>query len=174
MFYRCITLIFLELNGLIYHCHKSVVFKQSWNYNYFQQKKYMYKVLQEVMWYLSLKLDAKNTSTVCIHELKYANCFMQCLSYPGCNMSFTDQWSVMKYQLTLYRPTLTKGSNWQITQIWESDVFRLGLEYSTSIPSLEQKHSSCWKIFRSRYNDIALMSMYMTDAFCSFTRNVIF
>ena len=41
-------------------------------------------------------------------------------------------------------------------------------------PSLEQKHSSCWKMFQSRYNDIALMSMYMTDTFCSFTINVIF
>ena len=56
-------------------------------------------------------------------------------------------------------PTLTKGSKWQITQIWESDIFRLDLAYSTSIPSLEQKDSSCWKIFRSRHNDIALMSM---------------
>ena len=71
-----------------------------------------------------------------------------------------------------YCPTLTKGSNWQITQIWESYVFRLDLAYSTSIPILEQKHSSCWKKYR--YNDISLMSMYMTDTFCSFTRNFIF
>ena len=75
--------------------------------------------------------------------------------------------------LWLYSPTLTKGSNWQITQIWESDVFTLNLAYSKSIPSLEQKHSSCWKIFKSRYNDIALMSMYMTNTFCSVTRNFI-
>ena len=47
------------------------------------------------------------------------------------------------------------------------------LAYSSSIPSLEQKHSSCWKIFQSRYNDIVLMSMYITDTFCSFRRNVI-
>ena len=52
--------------------------------------------------------------------------------------------------------------------------FRLDLAYSTSVPSLEQKHSSAWKIFKLRYNDIALMSMYITDTFCSFTRNVIF
>ena len=73
----------------------------------------------------------------------------------------------------VFCPTLTKGSNWQITQIRESDVFRLDLACSTSIPSLEQKHSSCWKIFKSRYNDIALMSVYLTDTFCSFTKNVI-
>ena len=76
---------------------------------------------------------------------------------------------------TLFCPTLTKGSKSQIIQICESDVFRFELAYSTSIPSLEQKHSSCWKIFKSRrHNDIALMSMYMTDTFCSFTRNFIF
>ena len=69
---------------------------------------------------------------------------------------------------------ILKGSIWQITQTWESDVFRLDLAYCTSIPSLEQKHSSCWKIFKSRYNDIALMSMHMTDTFCSLTRTVIF
>ena len=73
-----------------------------------------------------------------------------------------------------YCPTLTKGSKWQITQIWESDVFRLDLACSTSIPSFEQKLSSCWEIFMSRHHDIALTSMYMTDTFCSFTRNVIF
>ena len=69
--------------------------------------------------------------------------------------------------------TLTKVSKSQITQIWESDVFRLDLAYSTSIPSLEQKHSSCWKIFKSRHRNIELMSMYTTDTFCSFMRNVI-
>ena len=63
-------------------------------------------------------------------------------------------------------PYSDKRSNWQITQIWQSDVFRLDLAYSTSIPSLKQKHSSCWKIFKSRYNDTALMSMYKTDTFC--------
>ena len=52
--------------------------------------------------------------------------------------------------------------------------FRLDLAYSTSIPSLEQKHSSYSKISKSRYNDIALMPMHMTDTFCLFTRNVIF
>ena len=72
-----------------------------------------------------------------------------------------------------YCPTLTKGSKWQITKIWESDVFRLELANFT-FWVLEQKHSSCWKIFKSRHNDIALMSMYMADTFCSFTRNVIF
>ena len=81
--------------------------------------------------------------------------------------------SSRKY-LSAYCPTLTKGSNSQTTQIWESDVFRLDLAYSTSIPSLKQKHSSCWKILKSRYNEIALMSIYMTDTFCSFTRNFIF
>ena len=74
----------------------------------------------------------------------------------------------------VFCPTLTKGSNWQITQIWESDIFRLDLAYFSSIPSLEQKHSSYRKIFKSRHNDIASMSMYMTDTFGSFTRNVIF
>ena len=76
--------------------------------------------------------------------------------------------------LKLCCPTLTKGSNWQITHIWESDVFRLDLSYFTSIPNLEQKHSTCWTIFKSRHNDTALMSVYMTDTFFSFTRNVIF
>ena len=73
-------------------------------------------------------------------------------------------------------PTLTKGSKWLITQIWESDVFRLDLAYSTSNPNFEQKHSSMilLKEFKSIYNDIALMSMYTTDTFCSFTRIVIF
>ena len=71
-------------------------------------------------------------------------------------------------------PTLAKGSKWEITQIWENDDFRLDLAYFTSIPSLEQKYSSCWKIFKSRYNDIALMLMYMTDTFCSFTREMSF
>ena len=71
-------------------------------------------------------------------------------------------------------PTLTKGSNLRITQIWESDVFRLDLACSTSIPSLEQKHSPSWQIFKSRHNDIALMWMYITDTLCSFTRNFIF
>ena len=52
--------------------------------------------------------------------------------------------------------------------------FRLDLAYSTSIPSLEQKHPSCWKIFKSRHKDIALMSMYMTEKFCAFMRNIIF
>ena len=78
------------------------------------------------------------------------------------------------HYLQEFCPTLTKGSKWHINQIWESDVFTLDLAYSTSIPSLEQKHSSCWKIFKSRHYDIALMSMYMTDTFCSFTRNFIF
>ena len=81
---------------------------------------------------------------------------------------------LVPWLLNHYCPTLTKGSKWQIIQIWENCVFRLDLAYSTSSPSLEQKHSSCWKILKSRNNDIALMSMYMTDTFCSFTRNVIF
>ena len=51
--------------------------------------------------------------------------------------------------------------------------FRLDLACSTSSPSSEQKHSSCWKIFKSKRNDIALKSMYITDTFCSFTRNII-
>ena len=37
--------------------------------------------------------------------------------------------------LHVFCPTLTKGSKSQITQIWESDVFRLDfIAYSTSIP----------------------------------------
>ena len=60
-----------------------------------------------------------------------------------------------------YCPTLTKGSKWQVIEIWESDVFRSDLAYSTSNPSLEQKLSSCWKIFKLRHNDIALMSIYI-------------
>ena len=52
---------------------------------------------------------------------------------------------IAQISYVLFCPTLTKGSNWQITQIWESDVFRLDLVYS--IPSLEQKQSSCSKIF---------------------------
>ena len=71
-------------------------------------------------------------------------------------------------------PTLTKGCKWQITQIWNSDGFTLDFYISTSSLSFEQKHSSCWKIFKSRHHDIALMSMYVTDTFCSYTRNFIF
>ena len=56
----------------------------------------------------------------------------------------------------------------------KSEKVWLDLAYSTSIPNLEQKHSSCWKIFKSRHNDIALMSMCITDTFCSSMRNVIF
>ena len=37
------------------------------------------------------------------------------------------------------------------------------LALSTSNPNLEQEHSSCWKIFKSRHNDNALMSVYMTN-----------
>ena len=55
-------------------------------------------------------------------------------------------------------PTLTKGSNWQITQIWESCVFRLDLACSTSKPCFEQEQSSWWQIFKSRHTDnIALI-----------------
>ena len=73
--------------------------------------------------------------------------------YFGC---IAAEWNILRC------PTLTKGSNWQIAQIWESDVFQIGLRiYSTSMPSFELKHSSCSKIFnKSRHNDIALMSMY--------------
>ena len=49
--------------------------------------------------------------------------------------------------------------------------FRLNL--ATSNLSLHQKHSSCWEIFKSRYHAIVLMSIYMTDTFCSFMRHVI-
>ena len=72
----------------------------------------------------------------------------------------------------IYCPTLTKGSKWPITKIWDIDVFTLDLACSTSLLSFEQKHSSCWKIVKSRH-DIALRSMSMTDTFCSFTRNFI-
>ena len=71
-------------------------------------------------------------------------------------------------------PTLTKGSKWQITQIWDIDVFRLDLACSTSSLSFQQKHSSCWKMFKSRHHDIALMSMKVTDTFCLFMRNITF
>ena len=53
-------------------------------------------------------------------------------------------------------------------QIWDIDVFWLDLSCSTSNPSFEQKYSSCWQELKSRHNDIALMSIYMTDTFCSF------
>ena len=75
---------------------------------------------------------------------------------------------IVDYIHVFYCPAMTKGSKSQITQICESDVFRLDLAYFTSIPSLEQKHSSCWKIFKSRHHNIALMSMYMTDTFWAF------
>ena len=91
-------------------------------------------------------------------------------NYLGMSMT----WYTFRDSQIILCLNLTKGSNWQITQIRESDVSRLDLAYSTSIPSLEQKHSSCWKIFKSRYNDIALISVYLTDTFCSFTRNAIF
>ena len=95
-------------------------------------------------------------------------CTKLILNKHGCNIA--SFYCVFQYCLTL-----TKGSKSQITHIWESYDFRLDfIAYSTSILSLEQKHSSCWKIFTSRHHDIALMSMYMTDTLCSFTRNVIF
>ena len=59
----------------------------------------------------------------------------------------------------VYCPTLTKGSKWQITQIWDSNVFILDWACSITRPSIELKHSSCWKIFKSRHHDIALMAM---------------
>ena len=102
----------------------------------------------------------------------------------GCLTLYSDFYQISWWQCSWLWPisrtveifccTMTEESNWQITQIWENYVFRLDLAYSTCIPSLEQKHSSCWKIFKSRHPDIALMSVYMTDTFCSFTRNVIF
>ena len=58
----------------------------------------------------------------------------------------------INFPLAFYH-ALTKGSKWQITQIWESDVCRLDLACSTSTLSLEQKHASCWKILlKSRHN----------------------
>ena len=75
----------------------------------------------------------------------------------------------------LYCPTLIKGSKCDKSPKPEKVTFyRLDLACSTSTLSLEQKHSSCWKILKSRHNDIALMSMYMTNTFCSFTWNVTF
>ena len=76
-----------------------------------------------------------------------------------------DAWLLIYYAQELHCHTLTKGSNWQITPDLRWGVFtcRSDLASSTSIPSFEQKHSSCWKIFKSRYNDIALTSMYMYD-----------
>ena len=79
---------------------------------------------------------------------------------------FTRQPAILPYSDK--RKQVTNHPN--LRKLW----FLLDLAYSTSIPSLEQKHSSCWKIFKSRHHDIALMSMYKTDTFCSFTRNFIF
>ena len=53
-------------------------------------------------------------------------------------------------------PALTRGSKSQITQIRDIDVFRLDVACSTSKLSLEQKHSSCWKIFKSRHHDYCI------------------
>ena len=102
--------------------------------------------------------------------------FLWCCFYADVVMTRFYTWSQCRCynEVPLYFPTLTKGSKWQITQIWESDVFRLDLAYSTSIPSLKQKHSSCWKIFKSRHHGIALMSVQISDIFCAFTRNAIF
>ena len=80
-----------------------------------------------------------------------------------------------KIHVQAYAAQLWQKENlWQFTQLWKSDVFRLDLACSASIPSFEHKHSSCWEIFMSRHHDIALMSMCMADTFCSFTRNVNF
>ena len=79
---------------------------------------------------------------------------------------FTRQPAILPYSDK--RKQVTTHPN--LRKLW----FLLDLAYSTSIPSLEQKHSSCWKIFKSRHHDIAVMSMYKTDTFCSFTRNFIF
>ena len=43
------------------------------------------------------------------------------------------------WMMNIYCPSMTKGSNSQITQIWESNFFLLDLAYSTSIPFL-----NCW------------------------------
>ena len=59
-------------------------------------------------------------------------------------------------KVPLYCPTLTKGSKSQITQIWDTDILRLDLARSTSRPSLGQKHSSCWKSFKSRDQDCCI------------------
>ena len=48
--------------------------------------------------------------------------------------------------------------------------FLFFLACSTSSPSFEQKHLSCSKILKSRHRDIALISMYMTNTFCLFSR----
>ena len=37
------------------------------------------------------------------------------------------------------------GSKWHVTQIWETDVFRLDSACSAFSQSFEQKHSSFWK-----------------------------
>ena len=77
-----------------------------------------------------------------------------------------SNWScVYRYHFCL---TLTKGNKWQITKIWDIDVFKSDLACSSSTPSFEPNHSFCWKLFKWKYNDIALMSMYMTGTFCSF------
>ena len=44
--------------------------------------------------------------------------------------------------------------------------FRMNLARSTSSPSFEQRHLFGWKIFNSKRNDIALISMYITDTLC--------
>ena len=91
---------------------------------------------------------------------------------------FSIHWCILTlyiFSWSAYCPTLTKECKWQITQVLESDVFRLDLACSTSNSNFdEQKHWSCWKIFKARHNDIALMSMYMIGTFCWFMRNFIF
>ena len=132
----------------------------------------------ELQTFQTLKRDC--TDYLCKCGLQNSSCLEAlwavnqiCRARHARKKSMVYQWK-SNYAAPQFCPTLTEGSKWQFTQIWESEILRLDLAYSTSIPSLEQKHSSCWKIFKSRHNDIALMSMYITDTFCSFTRNVIF
>ena len=68
-----------------------------------------------------------------------------------------------------------KEATHKITQIWEKvfSLTRLGIFYLHSKFGA-QEHSSCWKIFRSRDNENALMTMRMPDTFCSFTANIHF
>ena len=52
--------------------------------------------------------------------------------------------------------TLTKGSKWQITQIWDIDVLRLNLASSTSKSSLSKNTHPAERYFKSSHHDIAI------------------
>ena len=97
-----------------------------------------------------------------LHKKRCQSCIIDTLLKWNCTQT-TLLYSDKRKQVTNH-PNLRK---------WCFAIGLTDLAYSTSILSLEQKHSPCWMIFKSRHHDIALMSMDMADTFCSFTRNVI-